>query len=529
MMIIMRITILALILSLIGCISPNPTQAENSPSSLQAQAGVSHQIATDCKFGTNNKYFLKKIGVATLPNAPSFGDNTGDFRYHYFIPYWQANLEKTKYLFEIKAGNFICPSQGNHKELSTITGNTGNYPVIKLPKKIDDICKQNSQNGLCILGGKPSFVEDLLEQFRDVLKTWEIKDGIDINLNPLAGGTAETPQKQPPSPQALPDILKTQFGDVADKMTIDGCGKISLANQQLQAENCNEGLKNKSLVIPNFDKIELDGLKEDKFNKLKFTVKMKLGETDGEFHFPIEKLAREPLCFEIKEGKLCTKEKVSAKQVVESQDKPLLLEFTVAEKPNSSDSQSTEKIGTHKLIVVSLSKLFGDGGRGGKINAVLKSIVDTICNEQNKQKFLDSGLTLLSIESGRQLDFPLNTMDKDKFCSSPTSLKELQFGVEDSNFIDNLELVDGFIVNLSQKSKKVGHILYLTESGLWDSVSRRQLGIPLAWENDNIHLHVITVEKCEPWQKRAQASCVEWNPQDDATLSKEVKKFLLIQ
>ena len=528
MMIIMRVTILVFMLSLIGCISLHPNQAKGNDSPNVAQSGMLVDQVRDTTEHSIDTKNCRAARVAILPNAPS-SDSDQNFSHHYFVPYWEKS-RKAKYFFDVQKGKFTCSEDqkfiltaGNFNNFNKTTNS---YPVIKLPKAIDELCKkgENSYNGFCILVDRPSTVEALFEIYKVLLRERTIgTDKIDINW--VAATSASIPVPNVEGPQTLTRIISDKFKEVYPaKMKIDGCEQITRNGNQLQANNCNGQLQEKSLQINNFDPIPLKDLNEDKLNKTTFTLNAKLGDSTNALHFPIQfpiKELEKTLCVEVEGGKLCTLQKISAKQAADGNE--VLLKFE-SKTPPTQPQPATGATGAYKLIVVALSKAFGESGRGNKINSDLKIALTSICaNNIQKDTLQNKGFALLTIESGRQYNAKLSTTDGN-FCSSQDL--QLQFGAEDLKFVDDLDLVDSFIVNLAGKdaNKKVGQILYLTGSGSWDAVSRKQLGIPLSWKNENIHLHVITTENCEQWKNRAQAECGEWK--EPFKLAEEITSFL---
>jgi hypothetical protein len=175
----------------------------------------------------------------------------------------------------------------------------------------------------------------------------------------------------------------------------------------------------------------------------------------------------------------------------------------------------------NKLIVVSLSVNFDSQGMG-------KVIQESLYNVFAKLKEVNQSFTLVAIGSGRQLTNPiLNSEELLTLSVDNTSdtlkekMRQLQFSATDLNALDDLELVDSY---LTYQSVPINQVLYLTDNmGLFEHPPRKQLGVPLSWYREGIELTVLTTEKCNFWEERVDANCIEWR--DKKTLEEGLKAF----
>jgi hypothetical protein len=199
----------------------------------------------------------------------------------------------------------------------------------------------------------------------------------------------------------------------------------------------------------------------------------------------------------------------------------------LAEEIKDRRVEPPKPLGNHRLIIVSLSKLFAQR-RNRQDHVIRESLIKVFSDLKRKGNRVP--FTLLTIQAGRLLNESLLTYQdvqrlpvKSKHKTSIRSKVEygLQFGATDLRPLDDLGLVDAIIYE-----KKVGQVLYLTDNArMGDKPPNRQRGIPLAWREDGVRLHVLTNKPngCQAWEY-VGANCKKW--QSTATLKTELTKFL---
>lgn len=166
----------------------------------------------------------------------------------------------------------------------------------------------------------------------------------------------------------------------------------------------------------------------------------------------------------------------------------------------------------HKLLVISLSAGFNNDGTG-------KIIQNSLYNHFKQRPANNPPFILLTIGPGRQLSHPLlsseelpNLIATDNLDPLKEKIKQLQFSATDLNALDDLELVDSYIL---QHELPINEVVYITDNaGIpHQQLPRKQLGVPLAWHQEGIQLIVLTTNDCRIWNERALARCTTWQDQ----------------
>ena len=192
--------------------------------------------------------------------------------------------------------------------------------------------------------------------------------------------------------------------------------------------------------------------------------------------------------------------------------------------PFFADTTFGQAIATRrKLLVVSLSADFNNDGTG-------KIIQTSLYNHFKQRSANNPPFTLLTIGPGRQLSQPLLNSEElptliAKANSDPLKekIKQLQFSATDLNALDDLELVDSYIL---YHELPISEIVYITNNvGIPSQLPRKQLGVPLAWHQDGIQLIVLTTNDCYIWNERALARCTIWQDKQSSSLEKFLTYF----
>lgn len=178
---------------------------------------------------------------------------------------------------------------------------------------------------------------------------------------------------------------------------------------------------------------------------------------------------------------------------------------------------------SRRLLIVSLSANFNNEGTG-------KIIQNSLYNHFKQRQSNHLPFTLLMIGPGRQLSYPVlsseelpTLMAKDNFDPLKEKIKQLQFSATDLNALDDLELVDSYILNHGLPTSE---IVYITDNmGIPSQPPRKQLGVPLAWHQEGIQLIVLTTDNCTIWNERANARCTIWQDKQQPTLEKFLIDF----
>jgi len=178
---------------------------------------------------------------------------------------------------------------------------------------------------------------------------------------------------------------------------------------------------------------------------------------------------------------------------------------------------------SRRLLVVSLSANFNNEGTG-------KMIQNSLYNHFKQRQSNHLPFTLLTIGPGRQLSYPVLSSEelptltaKGNFDPLKEKIKQLQFSATDLNALDDLELVDSYILNHGLPASE---IVYITDNmGIPSQPPRKQLGVPLAWHQEGIQLIVLTTDNCTIWNERANARCTTWQDKQQPTLEKFLIDF----
>lgn len=176
-----------------------------------------------------------------------------------------------------------------------------------------------------------------------------------------------------------------------------------------------------------------------------------------------------------------------------------------------------------RLLVISLSADFNNDGTG-------KIIQNSLYGYFKQRPANNPPFTLLTIGAGRQLSHPLLTSEElptliAKANSDPLQerIKQLQFSATDLNALDDLELVDSYILH---HELPISEIMYITDNvGIPNQLPRKQLGVPLAWHQEGIQLTVLTTSDCHIWSERALARCTTWQNKQSPTLKAFLTDF----
>ena len=177
----------------------------------------------------------------------------------------------------------------------------------------------------------------------------------------------------------------------------------------------------------------------------------------------------------------------------------------------------------HRLFIVSLAANFNHDGTG-------KIIQNSLYNYFKQHQPNHLPFTLLTIGPGRQLSHPVlsseelpTIMAKNNSDVLKERIKQLQFSATDLNALDDLELVDSYILN---DELPISEVVYITDNmGITSQIPRKQLGVPLAWHQEGIQLIVLTTNDCAIWNERALAHCTTWQDKQQSTLEKFLRGF----
>jgi hypothetical protein len=436
-------------------------------------------------------------------------------------------------------GSFVppCDDDNNYSpQNGTFVKNLKDYPILVLPaaqqSSFEDFCQQGKEDGFCKISEMPFTTGSLLSLVfeknpPDFLKDikpgqymrWLLSDNKEHEVGP--------PEEKDGSNKTKWSItLPTQITDLFTKdhakyLKVEGQGCVlKYPNVECDAQPFEKNPV--TLKIQGFNNIQIPLPKEKELEGLNFTINTQMGKTKGTFVFPISNIGNEA-CVSVGSVTLCTEKPISVEMVVNSETTPMKL---VPQEKEERENQATmQPTGQHKLIVVSLSNGFGPKGK--IIQESLREALTKLCKNKPDQ----ANFTLLAIESGRKRVTVFNSQElADKLCQTVGTNEDLlskqiqngmSFSAEDLRSMDDLELVDSFIADRAESqniSEQVGKVLYLTDDGtLPEKIPRKQLGVPLAWKNDNIVLEVVTTRECKPWQEQAKVDkkrCFQWN-QDD--------------
>ncbi|OQW92764.1 MAG: hypothetical protein BWK78_00665 [Thiotrichaceae bacterium IS1] len=435
-------------------------------------------------------------------------------------------------------GSFIPPCDTGFSpddNASFVENNLQDYPILVLSaereQSFKDFCQDKAEGKFCEVseilfttGALLSLVfeknpPDFLKDIQPGQLKWRRSDNKDNQNGPVEekdGGSNKTKQSV-----SLPTQITDLFtNDHAKYLTVEGQGCVlKYPNVECDAQPFAFEKKPVILKIKGFNDIPIS-LPKGGLKGLNYSIHTQIGETKGTFSFSIDTIGKQACVSVNSSVKLCTEEPTSVRMVVDSETTPVKL--TPVKVTEATPAATGKPAGQHKLIVVSLSSGFGPKGKIVQDNLV-KALAKLCENKPDQVNF-----TLLTIESGRKRATVLNSQElADELCQTVGSsadqlLKKIQngmsFSAEDLRSIDDLELVDSFIAdraNSQNANEQVGKVLYLTDDGtLPEKIPRKQLGVPLAWKNDNIVLEVVTTKSCKPWQEQAKVSetlCFQWN------------------
>jgi hypothetical protein len=513
-----------------------------------------------------NKLQSNEIGLFVVPYIINFLDQK------LFLVVAKAKRVTTKdnhgnpIISYSRVGSFVPPCDNeadnqkdygkrghSQKNAVVVENNLRDYPILVLPatqqSSFESFCQQGKEDGFCKISEMPFTTGALLSlvfeknppDFLKDIKPGQLRlrpsDNKDNEVDPPEeedGSSNKTKRSIPLPTQITGPFTK----DHAKYLTVDGQGCVlKYPNVECDAQPPEQNPVT-LLKIKGFNDIQIPLPKEKELEGLNFTINTQIGETKGTCVFPISTIGNKA-CVSVDSVTLCTEKPISVEMVVNSETTPIKL---VPQKKEERENQTTRQpTGQHKLIVVSLSNGFGPKGK--IIQESLREALTKLCKNKPDQ----ANFTLLAIESGRKRVTVLNSQElADKLCQTVDNkennllLKQIEngmsFSAEDLRSIDDLELVDSFIADrpVSQNAnEQVGKVLYLTDDGtLPEKIPRKQLGVPLAWKNDNIVLEVVTTKSCTPWQEQAKVRetlCFQWNQDKVKSSGKDVSLSQLIE
>lgn len=265
-----------------------------------------------------------------------------------------------------------------------------------------------------------------------------------------------------------------------------------------------------------FEKLDLssDKLQEQLQEKqVTFYYQTSDPETKRKLSVPFEFFkSTQPLCIHLSQNqKWCTDKEVKVADIINSQEKPLMMTVTNTKEKNQQSGDG------YKLIVISLSDKFKPAEQKA-IKDGLETFLQQELKRTSKNPRDPAIFSVLVIGSGREISEVLTAESLHKYKpSGQGSILEkirhkVQFNAQDLRAIDDLELVEDEINNYERGGKTIASVLYVTANDRIDGDRKipRSQCIPLAWHRDHIQLNIITNQTCEIWEKQAQVEqCVE--------------------
>lgn len=153
----------------------------------------------------------------------------------------------------------------------------------------------------------------------------------------------------------------------------------------------------------------------------------------------------------------------------------------------------TWRIGTGRIIVVSLSNTFG-----GQQKTIRNGFFEVLTAKKGQSR----SFTLYTIQSGRQSSTLLTSSQLrrlPKEGSSHSILGKLEsgmrFGAADLWALGDLSNLIG------KKRTQIGKVLYITDNKRINSANQKQLDILLKWKKAGGRLQVLTTGSCSVWQQ----------------------------